>query len=296
MRGRRTKRQRIAVAYCRVSTQEQADLGVSLEAQRARLEAFSAGSNHGAIAEVLVDDGYSGGTLDRPAMKQLRGMIERREIAAVFVVKLDRLTRSLRDMLELVALCDRTETALVSASETLDTSTAVGRMLLQVVAAFAEFERGVAGERTTEALDHKRRQRQVYGAVPFGWRRDGKGLVEIATEQKALQEMRRMAAEGATLSAIGEMLDARGLQPRRGRRWYPSTVRAILRSKMAAEAAAWQARGGLPCPPKRRPVTTLGINRSEYDCTSFRHAGVRGHTVTAKRRRRSDLRLQHSGE
>jgi DNA invertase Pin-like site-specific DNA recombinase len=213
-------------------------MGVSLEAQRARLEAFAVGSNHGSIAEVLVDDGYSGATLGRPAMERLRGMIERREIAAVFIVKLDRLTRSLRDMLELVALCDRTETALVSASETLDTSTAVGRMLLQVVAAFAEFERGVAGERTTEALDHKRRQRRVYGAVPFGWRRDGEALVEVTAEQQALCEMRRMAAEGATLSAIGEMLNIRGLQPRRGQRWYPSTVRAILRSKMAVETAA----------------------------------------------------------
>jgi site-specific DNA recombinase len=71
-----------------------------------------------AIGEVFADDRYSGATLGRPAMERLRGMIERRETAAVFIVKLDRLTRRLRDMLELVALCDRTETALVSASET----------------------------------------------------------------------------------------------------------------------------------------------------------------------------------
>jgi site-specific DNA recombinase len=238
MRGRRTPKQRISVAYCRVSTQEQADTGVSLDAQRARLEAVATGSNHGSIAQVLVDDGYSGATFDRPAMRQLLGMMERREVAAVFVVKLDRLTRNLRHMLDLVALCDRTGTALVSASETLDTSSAVGRMVLQVIASFAEFERGIAGERTVAALDYKRRQRRVYGAVPFGWRRDGDNLVEVVAEQEALQEMRRMASNGATLRAIGEMLEARNLRPRKGEYWQPASVRSILRSKMATETSA----------------------------------------------------------
>jgi len=238
MRGRRVQKNRINVAYCRVSTQEQADAGVSLDAQRSRLEAVATGSNHGAVAEVLIDDGYSGATLDRPAMNRLRSMIERREVAAVFVVKIDRLARSLRDMLDFVALCDRTDTALVSASETLDTSSAVGRMVLQVIGAFAELERGMAGERTTAALDYKRSQRQVYGAVPFGWQREDDRLIEVPDEQVALAEMKRMAAAGATLREIGDMLDGRGLRPRKGQRWYPSSVRAILRSKMATEAAA----------------------------------------------------------
>jgi DNA invertase Pin-like site-specific DNA recombinase len=221
-----------------VSTQEQADVGVSLDAQQTRLEAMATASNHGAIGEVLIDAGYSGATLDRPAMNRLKSMIERREVAAVFVVKLDRLTRSLRDMLDLVALCDRTETAIVSASEMVDTSSAFGRMVLQVVGAFAELERGMAGERTSAALDGKRRQRQVYGNVPFGWRRDGKQLVEVAAQQEALVEMRRMAANGSTLRAIGEMLESRGLLPRNGGQWQPASVRSILRSKMATEASA----------------------------------------------------------
>jgi site-specific DNA recombinase len=247
MRGRRTQKRRISVAYCRVSTQEQANNGLSLDAQQARLEAMAAASNHGAISEVLVDAGFSGSKLDRPAMNRLLGMIERREVAAVFVVKLDRLSRSLSDMLELVKLCDRTETAVVSASETLDTSTAFGRAALQVAAVFAELERGMAGERTTAVLDGKRRQRQVYGNVPFGWRRggeievDGKKvtqLVEVAAEQEALVEMRRMAANGSTLRAIGEMLESRNLRPRNGGHWQPASVRSILRSKMATEAAA----------------------------------------------------------
>ncbi|MHB8433257.1 MAG: recombinase family protein [Candidatus Tyrphobacter sp.] len=226
----------MSVGYCRVSTQEQAEQGVSLDAQRSRLQAVA--QSHGeALTEVFVDDGYSGASMDRPAMKRLVALIERREVAAVLVCKLDRLTRSLRDMLDLVDLCDRTETRLVSASESLDTGSAIGRMVLQVVSAFAEFERGMVSERTSAALDFKRSQRQVYGAVPFGYRRDGEMLVAVPAEQEALADMRRMHSEGATYRAIGEMLETRGVQPR-GRRWYPSSVRAVLLSKMTREAEA----------------------------------------------------------
>lgn len=235
MRGRRTPKAKINAGYCRVSTVEQAEHGVSLEAQRLRVLAMAEG--HGLpLGEVFVDDGFSGATMDRPAMKRLRAMIERREIAAVFVVKIDRLTRSLRDMLDLIDLCDRTGTRLVSATESLDTGSAMGRMVLQLISAFAELERGMASERTMAALDYKRRARKVYGAVPFGYRRDGDALVEVPEEQAALAEMRTLYASGATLRQIGAMLDARGLRPHRGKAWHPSTVSAILTSRMNAEA------------------------------------------------------------
>lgn len=235
MRGRRIEKTRISVGYCRVSTQEQAEQGVSLDAQRSRLEAVAQG--HGqSLAEVFVDDGFSGATLERPAMKRLLAQVERRTVSAVFIVKLDRLSRSLKDMLELVALCDRTGTRLVSASESLDTGSAIGRMVLQVVSAFAEFERGMVSERTSAALDFKRRQRQVYGAVPFGYRRDGDELVPVPKEQEALLEMRRMHEAGSTYRSIAAMLEARGIAPR-GKRWYPASVRAVLHSKMTTEVA-----------------------------------------------------------
>lgn len=144
-------------------------------------------------------------------------------------------------MLDLVDLCDRTGTAIVSVSETVDTSTPFGRMVLQVVGVFAELERGMTSERTAKTLPDCRRQRQVYGAVPFGWRRESpnsKKLVEVPEQQEALAEMRRMAENGATLKAIGGMLESRGLLPRNGGHWQPASVRSILRSKMATEAAA----------------------------------------------------------
>lgn len=236
VRTRRTIERR-TVGYIRVSTQEQAQIGFSLSAQRGRLESFAQATGREPVDDFLVDDGFSGASLERPAMKELLVRIERREIGAVLVTKLDRLSRNLRDVLALLDLCQRTDTALLSASESLDTSSAVGRMLVHLLGTFAEFERGRIGERTADVLEHKRKSGKVYCAqIPFGYRREGDTLVPIPEEQDALAEMRRMHDAGSTYREIGEMLDARGIAPR-GKQWYPASVRAVLQSKMTTEAA-----------------------------------------------------------
>lgn len=236
MRTRRVSMDRKTIGYVRVSTQEQAQAGFSLSAQRGRLEAFAQATNREPIDDFLVDDGFSGSSLDRPAMKELLARIERREIGAVLVTKLDRLSRNLRDILDLLDLCQRTDTALLSASESLDTSSAVGRMLVHLLGTFAEFERGRIGERTADVLEHKRRSGKVYCShVPFGYRRANDELIPVHAEQTALTEMRRMHEAGKTYREIGEMLEARGIPPR-GKRWYPASVRAVLQSKMTREA------------------------------------------------------------
>lgn len=232
----RTVVDRWTIGYLRVSTAEQAQAGFSLSAQRGRLEAFAQATGREPIHDFLVDDGYSGSSLERPAMRDLLDRIERREVAAVLVTKLDRLSRNLRDILDLLDLCQRTGTALLSASESLDTSSAVGRMLVHLLGTFAEFERGRISERTAEVLQHRRRGGKVYcGSVPFGYRREGDILQAVPEEQLALSEMRRMHSVGATYRAIGQMLTERGIQPR-GKQWYPASVRAILQSKISREA------------------------------------------------------------
>lgn len=238
MRTRRVPAERKTIGYIRVSTQEQAQAGFSLSAQRGRLEAFAQATGREPIDDFLIDDGFSGSSLERPAMKELLARIERREIAAVLVTKLDRLSRNLRDILDLLDLCQRMDTALLSASESLDTSSAVGRMLVHLLGTFAEFERGRIAERTADVLEHKRKSGKAYAPVPFGYSREGDDLVKIADEQAALAEMRRMHEEGQTYREIIAMLDARGIRPHRGSKWYPSSVRAVLLSKMASEDVA----------------------------------------------------------
>jgi site-specific DNA recombinase len=238
MRGRRTARPRKTIGYVRVSTQEQAQSGFSLSAQRGRLEAYAHATGREPIDEVLVDDGFSASTLERPAVADLLLRIDRREVSAVIVTKLDRLSRNLRDILDVLERCQRTDTALLSASESLDTSSAVGRMLIHILGSFAEFEHGRVAERTSDVLGHRRKSRKVYCArTPFGYRREGDDLIAVPAEQSALEEMRRMHSAGATLTAIATMLESRGIPPR-GARWYPSSVRAVLQSKMSREVAA----------------------------------------------------------
>lgn len=98
-------------------------------------------------------------------------------VARIVVSKLDRLTRSVRDLAELTDLCAKHDVALVSVGETLDTSTAAGRMVVNMLGVVAAWEREAIGERTASALAHKRRRRIAYGPTPFGFRRQGKSLM-----------------------------------------------------------------------------------------------------------------------
>jgi site-specific DNA recombinase len=233
----RSGRNRRTVAYVRVSTQDQANEGVSLAAQEARIAAYCAAMGW-EVSEIVRDVAESAKSLQRPGMAALLTGLAAGSIERVVVLKLDRLTRSVRDLADLIDLCAKRDVALVSVGETLDTGTAAGRMVVNMLGVVAQWEREAIAERTSTALGYKRQRRQVYGHVPFGWRREDKDLVEVADEQEALAEMRRMDTEGATLRAIGEMLEARGLRPRRGAHWAPATVRAVLRSKIGQEAAA----------------------------------------------------------
>ncbi len=240
MRGRKritVPENRCTVAYVRVSTEDQAREGVSLAAQEARIAAYALAMGW-TVSSVIRDAGESGKSLQRPGMARILADVRAGAVERVVALKLDRLTRSVRDLSYLIDLFAKHDVGLVSVSETIDTSTAAGRGFVHLLGVFAQWQREVISENTATALGYKRQRRQVYGHVPFGWRREGEKLVEVAVEQAALIEMRRMDAEGATLRLIGEMLEARGLPPRRGKRWAPATVRAVLRSKIAKEAAA----------------------------------------------------------
>jgi site-specific DNA recombinase len=231
-------KQRLIVAYVRVSTQEQADKGSSLDAQRDRLRNYATATGRETVHEFMTDDGFSGASVDRPAMQRLLSLIRAGEVEAVLTTKLDRLSRSLRDVLDLLDLCESTGTALVSASEALDTSSAVGKMLIHLLASFGEFERGRISERTSDVLSYKRRSGHVYGPTPYGYRREGDRLVQDATQQSALALAREWDSEGLSLRAIARALTAALYEPPKGKAWHPSSVQRILSSRMTTEHVA----------------------------------------------------------
>jgi DNA invertase Pin-like site-specific DNA recombinase len=160
------------------------------------------------------------------------------KVERVVVLKLDRLTRSVRDLADLLDLFAKHDVSLVSVSEHLDTSSAAGRLVLNVMGTVSQWEREAIAERTATALAHKRQNGTVYGTTPFGYTRQGSTLVADGIEQDALREAARMDTAGASFREIGRMLTDRGVHPKRGKAWYASSVRAMLRSRIATEAAA----------------------------------------------------------
>lgn len=215
------------IAYIRVSTDKQADAGVSLDAQRAKVEAYAALYDLDLVA-VKVDAGESAKSLERPALREAFAMLDAGEADALLVVKLDRLTRSVRDLGELVERFFSKDVALLSVSEQIDTRTAGGRLVLNVLASVSQWEREVIGERTSVAMRHMQSEgRYIGGNVPYGFRLVGGELVEHGAEQEVIAEARKLRTAGLSLRAVAERLSKRGFKTRSGRAFIHTQVARI---------------------------------------------------------------------
>jgi DNA invertase Pin-like site-specific DNA recombinase len=221
--------------YARCSTDEQSREGVTLQSQEMRIRAFCVASGR-VEPQMVIDDGQSAKTLNRPGLQAILEAVNRGEVGTLVVLKLDRLTRSVGDLAALLALFEKHGCALVAVQESLDTSTASGRLMLNLLASVSQWEREAISERTTAAFEYKRHSRKVYcKAAPFGFRRDGDGLVEVPEQIVAIRDMKRMAAEGLSLRKIAAHLTERGIRPSGGGRWFAQSVKAVLTSRMTTE-------------------------------------------------------------
>lgn len=218
-----------AIGYVRVSTDEQATSGVSLEAQEAKLRGYCTAMDI-ELVSVEVDAGISAKTLNRPALQRALAALKSGPADALIVVKLDRLSRSVRDTLTLVDEHFRGERSLISLSESIDTRTAAGRMIVTVLGALAQLEREQVGERTSAALQHLKSQGKRVGGVPYGFAvaHDGESLVERADEQTVISAARDLRARGLALRAVSETLASRGMVARSGRPFAPSAIAAMV--------------------------------------------------------------------
>jgi site-specific DNA recombinase len=241
MRGRRTKSapeplpvaDRKTVAYVRVSSQEQASEGFSLPVQEKRLRAYAA-SMEWNLAEVIVDAGISAGTLKRPGVQRLLAGLRDRSIGRVLIVKLDRMTRSVRDLGPLLDAFAAADASLVSLGESLDTGSASGRLMVHLLVSVSQWEREAISERTLAISTDKRLERVCYGHVAFGYRRQGDRIVPEPTEQAAIAHMRGMRPK-SSFREIVAWLVKHDIRPHRGE-WHASSVRHVLNSKIATEA------------------------------------------------------------
>ncbi len=212
------------VGYVRVSTGDQADSGLGLEAQRATIVAEAARRGWELVA-IFEDAGLSGKSLaSRPGMAEALEALDRGEAGALVVAKLDRATRSVIDAATLLERAIRSGWAFVALDLGVDTTTPTGELVANVMAAVAQWERKAIGARTREALAAKRAQGVRLGRPS---EMAGEVVERITVAHRA----------GASLSAIARELNADGVATTHGgAKWYPSTVRAVVvaREEVAA--------------------------------------------------------------
>jgi site-specific DNA recombinase len=217
-----------AIGYIRVSTTGQAEDGVSLDAQEAKVRSWADLNNADEVV-IFRDEGISGKRSDnRPGLQAALDMVGKGD--ALIVYSLSRLSRSTKDALILAEVLQKKEADLVSLSEKIDTTTAAGKMVFRMLAVLSEFERDQISDRTRFALAHKKANMEKTGGdLPYGYDLQEGHLVRNKYEQKAIRLIRDLRLKGYTLKSICLELEKEGYRTRRGKsNWQPKTISRLI--------------------------------------------------------------------
>jgi len=210
------------IGYVRVSTEEQANSGAGLKAQRAAILA-EAERRGWQLVEVIEDAGYSGKDLKRPGIIAALDALKHHKADTLVVAKLDRLSRSMLDFAALMDKATRERWALVALDLGVDTSTPAGEAMANVLCTFAQFERRLISQRTRDALQVKKSEGVRLGR-------------QSSIPQPTRDRIRELRSKGLSLRAIAARLNAEGVPTGQGAaQWHASSVRAAL---IAAESDA----------------------------------------------------------
>ena len=215
------RRLRCAI-YTRKSSEEGLDMEFnSLDAQREACEAYVASQKAegwAAIRERYDDGGFSGGTLERPALRHLLADIEAGLVDVVVVYKIDRLSRSLMDFAKLVEVLDRNDVTFVSVTQSFNTTTSMGRLTLNILLSFAQFEREVIGERIRDKFAASRKRGMwMGGVVPMGYEVRDRKLAINDTEAATVRMMFTQFIQIGSATLLAKKLSNKGVRSRRGR-------------------------------------------------------------------------------
>ncbi|HWB13363.1 MAG TPA: recombinase family protein [Pirellulales bacterium] len=227
------------IGYVRVSTEEQANEGQSLGNQRSKLSQYATLYDI-ELVDVVEDAGVSAKSLDRPGLRRALARIRGGEAEGLLIAKLDRLTRHVADWNSLIEgyFSERAGKRLFSVADAIDTRTAAGRMVLNMLVTVAQWEREIIAERTREALQHKitkgerlGRTRYGYQLVQIGQTPKGKPIYQEAEDprqQAGLRRMRELRDAGLPFRAIGAKLGEEGFATKDGKPWQAATIKNIL--------------------------------------------------------------------
>src|SRR6266581_642152 len=243
-----TARPMRCAVYTRKSTEHNLDLAfTSLDAQREACEAYIKSQAHEgwrAIPGRYDDGAFSGASLERPALQQLLADVRAGTIDIVLVYKLDRLTRSLADFAKLIELFDAHAVSFVSVTQSFNTSSSMGRLTLNVLLSFAQFERELIGERVRDKIAaSKRKGIWVGGPVPLGYAAVDKKILVVPAEAAAVRTIFARYLELGSVRALAEDLDRRGIRskPRPGPSAGAASAwgRSRICSRTASISASW---------------------------------------------------------
>jgi site-specific DNA recombinase len=218
---------------CAVYTRKSSEEGLeqefnSLHAQREACEAFIRSQRHegwSCLPQAYDDGGRSGGNLERPALQQLLAEIREGKVDVVVVYKIDRLTRSLADFAKIVETFDAKGVSFVSVTQQFNTTTSMGRLTLNVLLSFAQFEREVTGERIRDKIAASKKKGMWMGGVPpLGYTVRDRKLIIVESEAEAVRHIFRRYAELGSVRLLKAELEAHGIAGKRwtsaaGRRW-----------------------------------------------------------------------------
>ena len=214
--------------YCRVSTDERLDQSFnSLDAQKDAGLAYIASQRAEGwipVPDDYIDPGFSGGNIERPALKRLMADIEAGRIDIVVVYKIDRLTRNLTDFAKLIEVFERQQVSFVSVTQQFNTTTSMGRLMLNVLLSFAQFEREVTGERIRDKIAaSKRKGMWMGGHVPAGYLPHERTLVIEPIQAERIRQIYRIYLDVGCVRLLKAEIDRLGwVTPSRTAYFAPS--------------------------------------------------------------------------
>ena len=218
-----------AIGYIRVSTEEQAREGVSLDNQKARIEQYCAYRNF-TLVDIIADAGISGGkNKSRPGfIRVLLDRIEAGQAEVVVLYSLERLSRDMLTLLALERLLDEKNIELHTVEGQVDTHSPDGWLNFAMKAFLGEMERRQVKYRTKRAMEFKKNQGAIVGSIPYGYKRNGHGLEENSEEQVVIHVVNDLYRSSSRLVDVCRLLKEAGIKARNGRTFTPQQVKRLI--------------------------------------------------------------------
>ena len=221
-----------AIGYCRVSTEEQAKEGISLEVQKDKIKKYAELHNLD-LVKVIIDEGKSGKDLNREGINEILSLISDGSINNIVVYKMDRLTRRTFDLLYLVEeIFKKNNVQFHSITERIDTTTAQGNFFLTIIGAMAQMERDLISERTKAVLQYKIEKGEYVGSPALGYLASSGDSKLLEIDQREQDTVKRIfylkRYRHLSLGKIAKELNESGVRTKRGGKWYSGTIKLIL--------------------------------------------------------------------